>query len=82
MENMVDGFKLMGIGMGMVFLFLALMVWVINATAKLLAPYAHLLAEPVAARSGSGEVRSGRAASDNDLLSAVVAAVHRHRSRR
>ncbi len=83
MDNIADGFKLMAIGMGMVFVFISLMVCVINATAKVLAPYAHLLVEPVsAARSGSAEPQSGVAQVQNDLLAAVVAAVHKHRARR
>ena len=38
MNSMVDGFKLMAIGMGMVCLFLSIMVFVTSFMAKLLAP--------------------------------------------
>ena len=49
MENIQQGLNLMVAGMGMVFAFLLIMVFVVNLSAKLLAPYKHLLeAKPAA----------------------------------
>ena len=48
MDNIIiDGFKLMLTGMGMVFCFLTIMVILISVLAKILKPYAHLLEELV-----------------------------------
>ena len=69
----VDGLKLMVTGMGMVFLFLTIMVMLISWMAKILAPFAHLLEEPVKA------VAPQKSAQDDDVVAAIVAAVHQHR---
>ena len=71
----VDGFKLMVTGMGMVFLFLTIMVVLISWVAKALAPFAHLLEEPAPAKAPQK-----KAGSDDDVVAAIVAAVHKHRS--
>lgn len=79
MESMVDGFKLMGIGMGMVFLFLTFMVVVMDLMSKILEPYSHLLKEEPTSTSG-GTSRTTPKAKSDDIISAIVAAVHKYRS--
>ena len=69
-----DGLKLMVLGMGMVFLFLTIMVILISISAKLLAPFAHLLEEPAA----DGTPASGN--EDKNIVAAIIAAVHKHRN--
>lgn len=77
-QTIIDGFKLMGIGMGMVFLFLIVMVIVISFMAKVLAPFAHLLEEKsVATPSNRKATTQGKS---DDVISAIVAAVHKYRS--
>ena len=70
----VDGLKLMVTGMGRVFLFLTIMVVLISWMAKILAPFAHLLEEPVKASSPQNNKKN-----DDDVVAAIVAAVHQHR---
>ena len=69
----IDGFKLMVTGMGMVFLFLSIMVVLISWMAKILSPFAHMLEEPVKAPAPK------KKAQDDDVVAAIVAAVHKHR---
>jgi len=81
MDSLTDGFKLMAIGMGMVFLFLSIMVCAIALMAKLLEPYKHLLAEEPSA--GSNKTNIAKNASNgksNDVVAAIIAAVHKYRS--
>lgn len=75
-----DGFKLMIVGMGYVFVFLAVMVIVISVTAKLVAPFTGLL-DKETQPSGGKRPRGGAPKKDADssLISAVVAAVHKYR---
>jgi oxaloacetate decarboxylase (Na+ extruding) subunit gamma len=82
MDNIVDGFKLMVIGMGMVFIFLIIMVFVISFMAKILAPYAHLLEEKTVAATGPGASKKASTTKSDDIISAIVAAVHKYRSER
>lgn len=79
MESMVDGFKLMAIGMGMVFLFLTIMVVVMDLMSRVLEPYGHLLKEDTPSSSG-GTTRTTPKAKSDDIITAIVAAVHKYRS--
>lgn len=79
MDNIVDGFKLMAIGMGMVFLFLTIMVIVMEFMAKTLKPYAHLLKEDSVSTTGRKAAPKTKQKSD-DIITAIVAAVHKYRS--
>jgi sodium pump decarboxylase gamma subunit len=45
---LIDGFKLLVIGMGWVFLFLTLMIVVMELVSKVVTPYAHILENPLA----------------------------------
>ena len=81
MDSLTDGFKLMAIGMGMVFLFLSIMVWAIALMAKLLEPYKHLLAdESLSVSSKTNIAKNAQNNKSNDVISAIVAAVHKYRS--
>lgn len=74
----IDGFKLLVIGMGYVMLFLSIMIVIIELVAKALKPFAHLLEEKTAAPR-----RAPAAAADNkNLVAAAIAAVHLHRNRK
>ncbi len=76
---LADGFKLMIIGMGTVFIFLGIMVFIISATAKILAPFAGLL-ETKDVKADKPPV----AESNNPACAkaaAAVAAVQMHRNR-
>ena len=76
-----DGIKLMITGMGVVFLFLGLMVVVILATAKLLAPIAGILEEKPAQAKANRRQPKGKAAPENgaETEAVIAAAVHQYR---
>ncbi|MDD5728937.1 MAG: OadG family protein [Victivallales bacterium] len=78
----VDGFKLMIIGMGYVMTFLAIMVLVIMLLAKALKPFAHLVRENAAASSRSPRRTAPETGNDKNLIAAAIAAVHRHRNKK
>lgn len=82
MDTIGDGFKLMAIGMGMVFLFLTIMVYVTSFMAKVLAPFSHLLEEnsPAGGAKSSGKPKTAAKSKSDDVISAIVAAVHKYRS--
>jgi oxaloacetate decarboxylase gamma subunit len=76
-ELVLSGVKLMFIGMGIVYLFLALLVWVIGITAKLIQRYSpetqsHPI--PVAQRGDTEE-------HDAELVAAITAAIHSHQNK-
>lgn len=84
-KMLIDGLKLMITGMGTVFIFLSLMILVINLISKLLAPYSSLLETPNSSQNQSGIQQKKLAAAekpDKALLSAIVAAVHKFRENR
>jgi len=80
MEHITDGFKLMAIGMGMVFCFLALMVIIMHFLAKILQPFAHLLEEASTTPTPSQKRATPQPTSNNDAVTAITAAVHKYRS--
>jgi len=82
---LVDGLKLMVMGMGAVFVFLSLMVLLIGWVARLVAPYAGLLPEApakAATRRPPAKAAPAPAGEDSRLTAAIVAAVHRFRQER
>ncbi len=83
MELLQEGLKLMVVGMGVVFLFLALMVVIMTGMAKVLAPYAKLLDKPVD-KPQRKPAKKPAAASGDDAAkaAAAVAAVHMHRNKK
>lgn len=76
-----DGIKLMIIGMGVVFSFLGLMVVVILATTKLLAPIAGILEEKPAQAKASKRQNKVKAAPESgaETEAVIAAAVHQYR---
>lgn len=75
-ELLLSGVKLMLIGMGIVFLFLALLVWIIGITAKLLQRY-ELEPEGLPVRPGAGIEPEPQEA---EVVAAISAAIHRYRN--
>lgn len=75
-ESLLAGSKLMLIGMSIVFLFLALLVWIIGVTSKLLHGYIPE-PEPGPMRPGYG---SGAEPEDAEVVAAIGAAIHRYRN--
>jgi oxaloacetate decarboxylase gamma subunit len=78
-ELLVSGVKLMLIGMGIVYLFLALLVWVINMTATLIQRYSpevptHLQAPTDSQASTSESVR-------REIVAAISAAIHQYQKK-
>ncbi len=72
-----DGVKAMILGMGMVYIFLIIMIWIMNLTSKLLKPFADRF-EPKAPVKKAKPVASGL--SDAKLADAAIAAVKQFRS--
>lgn len=75
-ELLLSGGKLMAIGMGIVYLFLALLVGIIGLTSRLLRHY-HPESEILPVRSGAGmEPEPG----ETEVVAAIAAALHRFRN--
>ncbi len=75
-ELMMSGIELMVVGMGIVFLFLAMLVLAMNLMSALVQRYfpdAPPAASPVRPTSGTG--------TDASVIAAISAAVHQYRSR-
>ncbi len=79
---LLDGLKAMILGMGMVYVFLVVMIFLMNIMSKLLAPYANFLVKaqpekkPAAAKKAAA---NGLSAQDKTLAMAAIAAVKLHR---
>ncbi|MCF6174422.1 MAG: OadG family protein [Victivallaceae bacterium] len=79
MDLIIDGFKLLVIGMGWVFVFLLIMIGLMALVAKLVTPFAHMLETPAPApRKPAKKVADS---DDKSLIAAIIAAVHQHRNR-
>ena len=78
MELLMDGFKLLVIGMGWVFLFLTLMIVVIGVVSKVVAPYAHVFDVAPATNAKKKPLKSD---GDSAMAAAAAAAVRMHRNR-
>jgi oxaloacetate decarboxylase gamma subunit len=76
----VDGLKLLVVGMGYVVLFLAIMVLVIMMVAKAIKPFAHLVEEKAAPGRTPGKPASQ--GDSKNLIAAAIAAVHMHRNKK
>lgn len=78
-QLLTDAATLMGLGLGTVFVFLSLLVWVTSLMSRVvnhLAPARPAAAvAPMAAEISGSEV-------DQTLLAVIAAAIHTHRSRR
>lgn len=78
MQELQSGILLMVIGMGTVFVFLAIMVCAIKISARVSAPFAHLIPEPTP--KGKPKKKPAAAAADDaTLLTVISAAVHQYR---
>ncbi len=73
-ELLLSGIKLMLIGMGIVYLFLALLVWIIGITHKLLNRYTPE-PEPIPMWAAQGFDEQN----DAEIVAAIAAALHRYR---
>jgi|GEM_PF-810244 len=74
-----DGLKAMILGMGMVYLFLIIMIWIMKLTSKLLKPYAGFLEPKTAApKTRRSAASSSAGLTDNDLARAVADAVQKY----
>jgi len=75
-ELLLSGVKLMTIGMTIVFLFLALLVWIIGVTSKLVHRFdqrARFMEE------GTSFINDfGPEADETEIVAAISAAIHRH----
>ncbi|CAI8758851.1 OadG family protein [Methylocaldum szegediense] len=75
-ELLLSGVKIMLVGMAIVYLFLALLVWVIGITSKLLNRY---VPEPEHAPGASAHPPD--VDSDNsEIVAAITAAIHRYQN--
>ena len=79
MELLIDGFKLLIIGMGWVFLFLTLMIVVMGFVSKAVAPYAHILEKAPSAAKKKRPLAT--MSEDAAMVAAAAAAVQMHRRR-
>lgn len=71
-EVLLSGLKLMLIGMGIVFLFLALLVWIINVTARLVNTF-----QPV--QDASSAPKASVEMDEAELVAVISAALRRSR---
>lgn len=75
-ELLLSGVKLMLIGMTIVFLFLALLVWIIGVFAKLIHRYD--LSSGFAEEGSILASDTGQELDDSEIVAAISAAIHRH----
>lgn len=76
-ELVFSGVKLMFIGMGIVYLFLALLVWVIGLTSRLIQRYSP--EEP--AHLPHPSPPKGAEEQDAELVAVIAAAIHSHQNK-
>jgi oxaloacetate decarboxylase gamma subunit len=78
-ELVLSGAKLMLVGMGIVYLFLALLVWVIGITSRLIHRYSpeepHISSPVAPSRAHETEH------DDTELVAAITAAIHQYQDK-
>lgn len=80
-ELVISGIKLMAIGMSIVFLFLALLVWVIRTTSQLIQRYAPEPQPHFAFHAPiTTPTRADSEQDDAELVAVISAAIHRHQN--
>lgn len=77
-ELVLSGVKLMVIGMGIVYLFLALLVWVIGATSRLIQRFSPETETPI---HPAAPAMGGAEEPDAELVAAIAAAIHSHQNK-
>lgn len=87
MSFLVDGLKLMVVGMGMVFSFLVVMIFWVMLSAKLSAKFTHLLPDdvkpaPRRAKKPAAPTPSGGSSDQSTLAAVISAAVQAYRADR
>lgn len=81
MSGMIgSGIELMFIGMGAVFAFLTLLVWVTNTMSRLVMRFEPV--KPVVTTSQTIPSPTGKSATDAELTAVISAAIKMHRDRR
>lgn len=70
MELLAQGIVLLVTGMTTVFVFLILLVWIMNRSAVIIPRFAYILPDPVAKKPSVAAP-----AADNDLMAAIAVAV-------
>ncbi len=79
-EILLSGAKLMLVGMGIVYLFLALLVWVIGLNSKLIHRFSsEPSSQPHHPDQGSAGA-NGVEEMDSELVAAISAAIHHHQN--
>jgi len=78
MTQLLDGLKLMVVGIGAVFAFLTIMIFWIKISASISAKYAHLLPEKAPVSRGKPG-STGSAPKKNILTAVITAAIHKYR---
>ena len=82
-QMLMDGVKAVVLGMGMVYVFLIIMIFLMNLMSKLLAPYANFLVkeQPAKKAKASAAKAGGKtlSAEDRILAKAAIEAVKMHR---
>ena len=79
---LLDGVKAMILGMGMVYVFLVVMIFLMSIMSKLLAPYSNFLVKTPPAKKAAKKASSAAGAlsqEDRVLALAAIAAVKMHR---
>ncbi len=79
-EMILDGLKAMVLGMGMVYVFLVIMIYLMKLMSKLLEPYKNALVKQApAAKKKPAAAKGGLSAQDKVLAMAAIQAVKAHR---
>ena len=83
MNNLInDGFGLMLLGMGFVFLFLGVLIFATTYMSKLLTRYFPEALPVVKPRAAAATTASGSSSVDPKVTAAITAAIHQHRNRK
>lgn len=79
-ELVLSGIKLMFIGMGIVYLFLALLVWIIGSTARLIQRWSPETMAVLPSAYSAQHLAGGAEVGDAELVAAISAAIHHHQN--
>jgi oxaloacetate decarboxylase (Na+ extruding) subunit gamma len=79
---MLEGLRLMALGMTMVFVFLALLVLLMHGSARFLRAFERRFPEPAREAPAASTAAGTLPSDDGARIAAVMAAVHAHRARR